>query len=97
MRIETGDDFIKFVFGRRKILNIDKKRRIIEYWESIIPFNEVRGYWKNYHPKGRRFVFYVMLLTERRLHKITPEMTDEDSIEKVLDTLRDIVPVEVKI
>jgi len=96
MKIENDKEWIKFIFKGRKILKIDKKRRLIEYWESIIPFDDVRGYWKNYHPKGRGFVFYVMLLTEKRLHRITPEIAEEDSIEKVLDTLKNIIPVEVK-
>jgi len=96
MKVEKSDEVIKFIFNRRRILKIDKKRGVIEYWESIIPFDEIKGYWKNYHPKGMKFVFYVMLLTERKLHKITPEIGDENSIEKVLDTLRHVIPLEVK-
>ncbi len=96
MKIEREGDSVIFIFRGRKILKIDKRNRIIEYWEGIIPFSQIMGYWKNYRPKGKRFLFYVMLLTKNKLHRITPEMKDEDSVEKILEVLRDTIPVEVK-
>ncbi len=96
MKIEKNGSAIVFLFGRGKYLKIDRVNGVIEYWEDKIPFHQVIGYWKNYRPRGRKFLFYVMLLTRNRLHRITPEMKDEDSVEKILDVLRDTIPVEVK-
>ncbi len=96
MKIDYDGNSVIFNFKWRKYLRIDRKRGLIEFENNSIPFSEVKGYWKNYHPKGRRLVFYAMLLTKNRLYKITPEIKDEESIEKILEVLRDIIPAEVK-
>ena len=82
-------------FGRFKKLIIDPENLFIQYWGGKIFFYQVMGYWKNYRRKGGDMVYYVVLLTKERMHRITPEM-DEASVEKVLNLLKDTIPVEAK-
>jgi len=86
---------ITIKFGMMKKLVIDKERLLIEYWGGKIYFYQVMGYWKNQRPKGGKTVYYVVLLTRDKMHRITPE-TDEETVEKVLNVLRDTIPVEAK-
>ncbi len=96
MKIINEENKIIFKFNSLKSLIIDKNFKKIEYWEGQVNFDDVIGYWKNYHPGGRLFVYYIMLLTRKKIHKITPELEDEDSIDKILEILKAIIPREVK-
>ncbi len=95
MKIEKNNERLIFKFNPLKSLIIDNDSKKIIYWEGEIPFNDVVGYWKNYHPGGGLFVYYVMLLTPKKIHKITPELKDESQIDKILDYLKSIIPREV--
>ncbi len=96
MKKVVEGDRVSFRFSTLKKLVIDKEKGSIEYWDGNIPFSSVRGYWKNYHPKGKKMVYYVMLLTSQKLHKITPELGNEGLVDEILDILQKYVPVEVK-
>ncbi len=96
MKIINEENKIVFKFNAFKSLTIDKNSKRIKYWGGQINFNEIIGYWKNYHPGGKLFVYYIMLLTPKKIHKITPELEDEDSIDKIIEILKSIIPREVK-
>ena len=96
MKIMEKGNKIIFSFNPPKTLIIDKDSKEIKYWDRQINFNDIIGYWKNYHPGGKLFVYYIMLLTRKKIHKITPELEDEDSIDKILEILKSIIPREVK-
>lgn len=95
MKIERDEDKIIFKFNAFKKLIVDKRRGDIEYWDGRIPIRDVRGYWKNQHPKGRKMVHYVMLLTPSKIHKITPEFESEDAVDEILKFLEFYLPLEV--
>ncbi len=95
MKVEYEGDKVTFKFNRFKKLVVDKKSGDIEYWGGRISRGEISGYWKNHHPKGRKIVHYVMLLTPTRIHKITPETENEDAVDKILKFLEKHIPLEV--
>jgi hypothetical protein len=97
MKIKEYDEKIVFIFDATHTLTIDKKAKEIKFWDAKIDFKDVMGYWKNYHPGGGFFVYYVMLLTPKKIYKITPELQDEDSIDKILEFLKITVPREAKV
>ena len=96
MKITNEGNKIVFKFNSFKSLIIDRDSKAIKYWDGEVNFDDVLGYWKNYHPGGKLFVYYIMLLTPKKIHKITPELEDEDSIDKILEILKTIIPREVK-
>lgn len=96
MKILEVENKIIFKFNALKSLTIDRDSKVVKYWDGKINFDDIIGYWKNYHPGGKLFVYYIMLLTRNRIHKITPEIEEEDSIDKILDILKATIPREVK-
>ena len=90
---ENGEIVVKF--NPLKKLVFDRENRVIKYWGGEIYFYQVMGYWKNYRPVGGKMLYYAVLLTREKMHRITPEISEEE-VEKVLNILRDLVPAEAK-
>ncbi len=96
MKLVENENKIILKFNSFKSLIIDKNSRKIKYWDGQVDFDDIIGYWKNYHPGGKLFVYYIMLLTRKKIHKITPELEDEELIDKILEILKSTIPREVK-
>ncbi len=94
MEISEGERTI-IRFGPFKKLIIDRENNFLEYWGGKIYFYQIMGYWKNSRPSRRRMLYYVVLLTKEKMHRITPGMGESDA-EKVLNILSNIVPVEAR-
>ena len=95
MRVEEDDELLIFRFSPFHSLKIYKKQEILEWEGRKIKFEEIIGYWKNYRRVRRKNVYYVVLLTSKRMAPITP-LLDEYDADVVLKNLRRLIPREVK-
>lgn len=71
-------------------LKIHRKKGTIEYNKKIWKFSDIKGFWKNYRFKGKKKVYYVIMLTNKSMERITPE-TDEYDIDEIINYLRKIL------
>jgi hypothetical protein len=94
MRVLDDGVLLEIRFPTKTLL-IDRKSRVLRYGKWEVKWDNIKGYWKNYRFKGRKRVFYVVLLTPERMERITPEM-DEYDVDEVLGYLRSEIPLEVK-
>ncbi|NPA75616.1 MAG: hypothetical protein GXO25_06010 [Euryarchaeota archaeon] len=94
MRV-ADDGVVLEIHFATKTLILDRKARLLRYGKWDVPWKDIKGYWKNYRFKGRKRVFYIMLLTPTRMDRITPEI-DEYDADEVLHYLRSEIPLEAK-
>ena len=94
MRMEDDGNMMVFKFTPISSLVIDRKSKILKFKSWKVPFSEVKGYWKNHRIKGGRIVYYIMLLTSKKMDRITPEM-DEYDVDEVLEYLKKEIKLEV--
>ena len=90
MKVLDDGNVIEIRFSPLNSIAIDREGREIIIGKKSIKFSDVRGFWKNYRLKGRRKVFYVVLLTHTMIERITPEM-DEYDVDEVISYLRDLL------
>ena len=90
MKILDDGGIIEIRFSPLRSLLIDRKEKEIRIGKKRIPFSNVRGFWKNYRFKGRKKLFYVVLLTGDAMEQLTPEI-DEYDVDEVVRYLRDLL------
>ncbi len=90
--MKTMDDGITltFKFSPSKSLIVNRNDKKIVFGKLSIKFSEVRGFWKNYRFKGKKRVFYVVILTNKMMQRITPEL-DEYDVEQIVAELKKIL------
>ncbi len=94
MRIDDDGDIMVFKFTPLNSLIIDRKNKILKFKKWEVSFSEIRGYWKNHRVKGNKIVYYIMLLTPKKMDRITPEI-DEEDIDKIIGYLKKEIKLEV--
>jgi len=95
MRAEEDDEVIIFKFSPIRSLKIHKKEKVVEWRGEKIKFDKIIGYWKNFRTLRRKNVYYVMLLTSKRMIPITP-LLDEYDADEILSYLKRVIPREAK-
>ena len=95
MRVEDDGEILVFKFIPMKRLIIDRNRKILKFGRWVVSFEEIKGYWKNHRVKGGKIVYYVMLLTGKKMDRITPEI-DEYDADEILNYLKKEIKLEVK-
>ncbi len=71
-------------------LKIYRKNETIEYNKKTWKFSDIKGFWKNYRFKGKKKVYYVIMLTSKSMERVTPEI-DEYDIDEIINYLRKIL------
>ena len=87
MKVLADENSIEIRFSPGHTLVLYRKERKMKIGRREVPYSEVKGFWKNYRFKGKRKVFYVVLLTGEWMERITPEM-DEYDVDEVIKYLR---------
>lgn len=90
MKVLDDGNTIEIRFSPLRSITIDRKEKEIKVGKKSIKFSEVKGFWKNYRYRGKRRVFYVVLLTPKAMERITPEM-DEYDVDEVIGYLKEIL------
>ena len=90
MKVLDDGNTIEIRFSPLKSIFIDRDEEEIRVGKKAIKFSDVKGFWKNYRYKGRKRVFYVVLLTSGEMKRITPEM-DEYDVDEIIRYLRDLL------
>ncbi len=87
MKVLADENSIEIRFSPAHTLVLYRKARKMKIGRREVPYSEVKGFWKNYRFKGKKKVFYVVLLTGEWMERITPEM-DEYDVDEVIKYLR---------
>ena len=95
MRVEDDGNELTFHFSPFKLLIVSRVNRTLKYDKFKIRWDEIKGFWKNYRIRGRKKVYYVVLLTVKQMDRITPEL-DEYDTDEVLRYLKEVIDEEVK-
>ncbi len=95
MRVEEDSIILRIKFSPLQSLKINKKEGYLEWSHERINFESILGYWKNYRKVRGKNVYYVMLLTSKRMIPITP-LLDEYDADEVLNYLKRVVPREAR-
>ncbi len=90
MKIMDDGTTLLFRFSPFKTLSLNRNSRTITLGKTEIPFDEVKGFWKNYRISGKKKVYFVVLLTKNKMLHITPDM-DEYDVDEVIGYLIDIL------
>jgi len=69
-------------------IKIHRKREELTLGKKTWKFSEIKGFWKNYRFRCKKKVFYIVMLTEKEMIRLTPEI-DEYDIDEIVKYLRE--------
>jgi hypothetical protein len=90
MKILDDGTTLTFRFSPAKTLTVDRERKKIMFGKNTAKFEDVKGFWKNFRFKGKKRVFYVVILTNKEMTRITPEI-DEYDVDQIIVELKKIL------
>lgn len=89
MKIFDDGKVLEFRFSPGNTLLIDRNEKMIKYKKQEANFEDVKGFWKNYVIRRKKKRYYVVLLTQKWMAPVTPEM-DEYDVDEVIHYLIEI-------
>ncbi len=88
MKVLDDGSTLEIRFSPLSSIVMDRKAKKLRIAHKEISYSEIKGFWKNYRFRGKKKVFYVVLLTGDWMGRITPEM-DEYDVDEVIRYLRE--------
>ena len=88
MRIEVEDGIMVIKYGLLKKVAIDSKEGVFVGPFGTIYFDDVLGMWKNYRKNGNSYLYYIQVLTDKKIVRITPEFHKEKYADRVMNFIK---------